>query len=271
MHSTLLTPSGVRWGSDSFEALGVVDIIDRTTSQTVPFRYICNIELVRATGATPLGTGVLIGPRAVLTVAHSLVDTQRCRLLRAGAIRVTPGQAGIGVRPFGSSRVRAIKVHPDICQHDLLGGDNDLDFAILILRRSFARVGFWNERRPADDDRGSTIGALAGWRPGRFKVNHSGYSALTSGFQSHWFSDTLPGSTGNRLFIDSAVQQGDSGSPVWVTRDRSLGGRQLIGMIITGFGPETPGVRVGTEGEALLILPKSKIRRFIDRHRFDTR
>lgn len=254
--------------------LGGSNALNRKQVQNVPFRYICNIEYVHHRGSNLLGTGTLIGPRAVLTVAHALVDTTRCRKLDPKRIRVIPGQVKTGERPFGSSRAVDIKIDPGICGRDLVGGDNNLDFAIIILKRafdkpfgSFGRVGFWGEKRPVDDSRGTKIGALQGWRPGKFKVNHSGYGALNSGVQSHWYSDTLLGSSGNKLFINSKIQQGESGSPVWVTRDRSLGGRHLFGIVVTGYGPETSGIRIAKEAEALLIHPGSKIEKFIEKYR----
>jgi V8-like Glu-specific endopeptidase len=210
--------------------------ITGTNVVTVPFRYICNIELLHSTGAQMIGSGTLIGPQAVLTAAHVVANAVSGRRLKPDRIRVTPGRAG-SERRFGSSLAKNIIVPAGFFSGP--GGqaafDFGFDFAIVVLQHSFATsTGFWGQKPiPTGDSRGSSIGVIPSWRPGQYKVNHSGYPPSSGGFQVHRFTNTDPTLSGDFLLINSVIEKSESGSPVWVTRDRSLGGRHLWGIIIS--------------------------------------
>jgi V8-like Glu-specific endopeptidase len=199
---------------------------------TAPYRYICRIV---TTGKVSHSTGVLVGPKHVLTTAHSLVDGRR--IVTAIQVLVIPGDNGIDVDlPFNESNVTNIITHPDFAPGDEV---TPYDFALLETERDFSKEpGFWGTPPSRLDSRGSIVGRILGWRPGKYKVNVSGYPSRVTAGQTQWhcYDDTLELSTSDLaalntseqqslLFLKNAIEPGMSGSPVWVTRSASLGGR----------------------------------------------
>ena len=82
--------------------IGVDNRVRITETVATPWRCICQLEVEYDTGPVGLGTGFLIGKRAVITAAHVLVDTDfaRGRVRRATQVRVIPGRNG-AVAPYG--------------------------------------------------------------------------------------------------------------------------------------------------------------------------
>lgn len=217
---------------------------DPAEVESPPWRYICSIEaLPRGRDSVILGSGTLIGPTRVLTAAHVVSAPRTCALPDPDRIRVTPGRAG-SLSPFGQSRAANIIRNPafdclvdDIC--------SDRDFAVIELKDPLGKkAGFWGQRpRPRFDSRGSKLGSIGGWRPGRYRVNYSGYPVTLNGVQLGCYAQTLPGApTPTILDFNGCCLKGHSGSPVWVTRDRSLGGRWLFGIVVSSEPPECCGV-----------------------------
>ena len=191
-----------------------------------PFRYICAIE-DRSSGSWQLiGAGTLVGPSTVLTAAHHVFGRT------PGDLRVRVARSGRS--SLASRRVLAGTTFPGFTDLGMTGFPEDV--AILELRTPVpSTVGFWGRvPRPSFDSRGSTIGSIPGWRPGSFSVNFSGYPlAVDRGVQRHCYTPTLldvPGTP--MLAFRSGCVRGHSGGPVWVTRDRSLGGRHLFGIVV---------------------------------------
>lgn len=246
--------------------------IGRVEAGTFPFSWICALEFTpihkrkRRRSKGILGTGTLVGSRAILTAAHVVEAFAAGGRRPAADLRITPGGAGRS-RPFGTRQAARV-ILPAAWIADPVPG-SPADFAMVIADGDFSPApGHWGMTRATGDARGSRFGALRGWRPGRFKVNHSGYASRGRGFQDHWFADTFDtgGVASDLLFIDSRSRRGESGSPVWVSRHRSLGGRHLWAMVISAPDNLAPGGRAH-EVEALIAAPGSDFLSFIDAHR----
>lgn len=213
-----------------------------TDTEAAPFRYICRIGVTVGKSDLELATGLLVGPKHVLTAAHPLVDGGS--LVRPEQVTVTPALNGSDA-PFGNSGALDIVTSKGFSPGDEVTMD---DFALIETEEDFSDLdtgpGFWGTSRHAFDDRGSVVGAIPGWRPGRFKVNISGYP-LSKGRDTQWHSydDTInlsklelsglsPSEQPLFLFFKNAIEQGMSGSPVWVTRHHSFGGRFAFAIVL---------------------------------------
>lgn len=165
-------------------------IIAKSDAEMPPFRYICSLEILSRKGPKMAGTGTLVGPQTVLTVAHNVVNIRDGRLVNPNKLQVTPGRAGTD-KPFGKSLADKVILNPHY--NFEIDAGSCKDFAIIHLSKPLGiRVGFWSQRpRPSFDSRGSSIGAILGWRPGRFKVNFSGYPLSERGFQDSEYVNTV--------------------------------------------------------------------------------
>ena len=158
-----------------------------------------------------------------------------------------------------ATRARAIRLMPGFAR------GTATDIGIIHLQDAIGtRMGYWSRtyRRLAWDDRGTTIGRLP-LPPGRIAVNLSGYPADKP--DDPRFGCRIPrgracqnspinsrtrqrvcGTFQWRSYDQTARRNGDllqylndtcpahSGSPVWVKRDRTMGGRVMVAVHI-GF------------------------------------
>ena len=228
-------------------------------TKDAPFRYICNIEKDGA----GICTGTLIGPQTLLTAGHCIDGADKSKF------RIIPGRAG-SKEPFGSTGVT------DIILPAGYAAVSTTDYGILHLKDKIGpKAGYWT--RGYGKNKGDSVGTsiLAGALPlpaGQLKVNLSGYPADrphtkkmycrdTKGgdafFCKHTFGDPkrdkycgtfqfksyemLVKKISGVLHYEHDTCPAHSGSPIWVRRHPSMGGRVLIGVHIAADDAKVAG------------------------------
>lgn len=221
--------------------------VKKSEYKVAPYRYICQIELVTSGGnGIPIGTGILVGPRSILTAAHVLFQSHSTYLESATEIRVTPARRGDENLPFGSSF--AVKLIPNPRYTHLRQNGTQPksvldaeDYGIIHLDQLLGNTaGYWGQKtRSSYDKRGTSItGGPLPYRPGVQKVNLCGYPGDKSGkFQWRAYDETVELSDRVLYYLNDTTA-GMSGSPVWVKRSKWKGGRILVG--IHGGGGDPP-------------------------------
>ena len=246
------------------EIIGPDTRVRVTKTTAAPFRYICNLEYDRFPGGrrAPMCSGTLIGPSTVLTAGHCLSG------FIAAGMRVIPGRNGT-LEPLPATRALSLQLAPGFAP------STSTDYGVIQLKDPVGiKIGYWgvNHRLGHLDPIGTSISARPlPLKAGRLQVNVSGYPADKPGGAR--FGCTDPAQPQRRCFhsligsakrspacgseqwraFDRSVSSkggileylddtcpGHSGSPVWVRRDVSLGGRVLIGVHISGDKPPAP-------------------------------
>jgi V8-like Glu-specific endopeptidase len=271
-------------GQDDEEPIGSRDTrVWVPNTKDAPFRYICNFEYdFPGHGRWGMCTGTLIGPRSVLTAGHCVVGRTASRL------RIVAGRQG-------SSEPLPATVATKIIPAPGYRGSSPTDYAIVHLANPIGRsIGWWGYgyRRTKLDRVGTSM--LQGGLPraaGRLHVNVSGYPADKPGNAKYGCWDrsrprnkcrhTLLGTArrnracgtvpyrsydrttllrGGMLHYLNDTCPGHSGSPVWVRRHPSKGGRVLVGVHVA----RDDGI--GVKANRAVFLSAS-VRAFIRRHR----
>ena len=208
-----------------------------------PFRYICCLEV----DGIPSSSGTLIGPRTVLTARHC-VDGYS-----PGQMRAIPGRDG-AAEPLRSARAARFHVAPGAW-----ADASPTDYAIIELAEPIGRsVGWWT--RGARRMRRDPVGQSISDRPlpvvaGRLSVNISGYpsdkpdgigcpSQARCGTEQWRSYDRTVRSDGGMLYYVNDTFPGHSGSPVWVRRHWSMGGRVLVAIHVGGGANTNSAVRI---------------------------
>ncbi|MEP7363006.1 MAG: hypothetical protein ABI972_07110 [Acidobacteriota bacterium] len=126
----------------------------------LPYRWICQIVCRVAGQPKPaVGSGLLIGPRHVLTAAHVVWwKENNGTVVRPGSIEVTPGR-NVKKRPFGTWKVADKKFPKEYTP----GPGSCHDYALLVLEdtiggRKFPDTGphtlsYWGSREAYNDTR----------------------------------------------------------------------------------------------------------------------
>lgn len=253
------------------EIIGTDTRVRVLTTTKSPFRFVCNLEFdVPGLGRRSIGTGTLIGPRTVLTAGHCLHTLRNGRdvLLDPKRMRVVPGRNGT-LEPLPATAATRFIPFPGYRRI------TPTDIGIIHLANPIgSTVGYWT--RTHAKGKGDPIGTsiLSGslpLPPGKLKVNLSGYPAdkpggkkagcrdpkrpaslcrfsrlhdpkrsASCGTQQYRSYELLVQRSGRVLHYLNDTCPGHSGSPVWVRRHPSMGGRVLIAVHIDKDQPPAP-------------------------------
>jgi glutamyl endopeptidase len=221
--------------NDEAEIVGSSDTRVKINDTTAaPFRYICHIRFQTNDGNWWVGTGFFVGPKTILTAGHNIWDDGTNAKVPVSKIFITPARNGDS-KPFGEfNPVNVVTSYAGFSASDF---STQRDYAIIHLGTAVGNTtGYFGTAKWAKDSIGSSILAT-GKLPlpvGQMKLNVCGYPGDKGGKmqyssynQAFEFQDG-----GNVLTYMVDTKGGQSGGPVWVKRDASMGGRVIVGVHI---------------------------------------
>lgn len=212
----------------------------------VPYRWVCSLDIRRA-GVPSRGSGLLVGPRQVLTAAHNVYDAEGNR---PDSLHVVPAR-NVTEQPFGRFEAVAFTTSSRYITNPVPG--NRFDIALVTLGADAsaatakaiggAALGHWGSPRtgqgtnlreldaafltgkdvvvcgyPGDMCNGRPCDPAVGWRA------EDQANSMWSHFGPARFRAGAPGG----IVYSADTAKGQSGSPVWIRF--SDGTRSLVGV-----------------------------------------
>lgn len=215
-------------------------------TDAVPFRFVCHLELTaRDTGnpkvtARSIATGILVGPRHVLTTGHTLL-AQNGRF-QATHAWVSPGRNGRAT-PFGRVEATRFRTHANWVRNGVQ--DDNYDYGLITLDDAIAArrfkslrnapLGCWGD---AANGGGTRLTRLDPVTLDGQTINVAGYpddQAAGTQWRSSGQLTMMRNSQGRittmdrRMAHDADTHSSQSGSPVWL-HDPKTGFRHLVGI-----------------------------------------
>lgn len=219
-----MAPAAERFEASDYALVGPTDnrIHERQTDR-FPYSTVCHLGRGFGDGLLRGCSGVLIGPRRLLTAAHCLYSPKLGR--PPERVRVAPGRADRDRFPFGTIDAAAAYVPRRFISPRNSADRKDHDYGLVILKRPFPRIRRFLPVRSVSDE---------AWRKLRPKarLTVAGYPGDRPIGTLWRHSEVLRRLGTRRLFYTVDTCPGHSGSPIWADLP---GGPALVGVHTSGI------------------------------------
>jgi V8-like Glu-specific endopeptidase len=196
-------PAAKIFGTDDRQLIG-------DTTQ-FPWSAVGMIEAGFSNGDLRTGTGVMIGNKTVLTVAHVVYDASKGWATR---IYFVPGKNG-STEPFGQIQV----LQSMALDGWTVRGDDNYDIALLVLDASVGKqTGYFKIAVEADSFFGNQF------------LSTSGYPGDLGSVYQYFGTGSSYGLDGNMVLHNIDTEPGQSGAPIW-TGNAEDGSARLVALM----------------------------------------